>query len=133
MDTFGVERSEQELPQVLERLGSSVLQWKWCLSDAELWLHPKAGRSWVELAKLAAHDLVWLSGAELMELAPLVSVANWGIFLAFDAQEKDISFSRLPQSEGYVGPIQHERALLEIRAVDGGYFEIVRPSSGPQE
>jgi hypothetical protein len=121
-----IERLDIELPQLLEQLGPGALNWRWLLADVEFWLRPSASRSQRDLVATATHESVWLSGQELMDLALQVSVPNWGVMLAFSSEDTEVTFDCPPRSEGYNGPIQHPQAILEVRAVDGGYFEVLR-------
>jgi hypothetical protein len=65
-----------------------------------------------------------MSGDELLELAGFVTVANWGAILGFPPTESNFPYPNPPRSEGKFQPIQHPRALIEVQAVDGGYFEV---------
>ncbi|HEX8916828.1 MAG TPA: hypothetical protein VF796_31045 [Humisphaera sp.] len=108
---------------LLQALGGFVLDHKWSLSAAELWLFPDAPAEQHAYARRASDGVAWLSGAGLLVLAACVTVANWGAFLAFPASAA-IEFASPPQSEGEVFPIQHPLAVAEVQAVDGESFEV---------
>ena len=108
---------------LLQTVHGFVLDHKWSVSSAELWLLPDSSAEQITQARLASEGVTWLSGAELLALAACVTVANWGAFLAFPPSVK-VVFASPPGSEGEVSPIQHPLAVAEVQALDGGFFEV---------
>lgn len=109
---------------LLQAMRDFVLDHRWSMSSAELWLLPDSPAEQIAQAHRAADGVEWLSGAELLALAVRVTVANWGAFLAFKQSASDFAFGIAPRSEGEVQPIQHPLAEAEVQAVDGCYFEV---------
>lgn len=112
---------EYDLIDIIYSIKDKALEYVWSLSDLQITLYENA-----VFNKKFDQDPLWLSGEELIIFTQNINNINWGAFLAFHKEDGYFIYDqgKLPYSEGRPPSIQHEKACIEIQAVDGGYFEI---------
>ncbi|MCP4438549.1 MAG: hypothetical protein GY810_06355 [Aureispira sp.] len=117
--------SNTELNTLLMVLEPYLKNYVWVVADVEATQLDKKG-SLVTPFYENPKTILWLPHAQLKEEATSLVSLNWGAFLAFLPQEAYFEFesSQIPYSEGRPPCIQHPKAIIEIQAVDGGYFEV---------
>lgn len=114
-------RDDYELYDLLDVLKEEVIKYEWSVSDFEFFT---IGDSIPDIIERASNNLFWISGQKLYELSNSFTCTNWGAFLAYNPLEAPFEYVDPPFSEGRPRCIQHPKAIIEIQAVDGGYFEI---------
>ena len=118
---LGPLKDDYELFDLLHALKEEVIKYKWSISDYEVITR---GETIPEFRDLSLNNLFWITGKEFYEISYSVTCTNWGAFLAYFPHEAPFEYVDPPFSEGRPPCIQHPKAIIEIQAVDGGYFEI---------
>ena len=118
---LGPLKDNYELFDLLDALKEEIFKYEWSVSDYEFFM---MGGFIPDIREISSNKLFWISGENLYKLSKSITCTNWGAFLAYFPNEAPFEYIDPPFSEGRPRCIQHQKAIIEIQAVDGGYFEI---------
>lgn len=119
-------KDNYELFDLLDALKEEIIKYEWSISDYEFFTIEEFIP---DIRESSLDNVFWISGEKFYKFSKSITCTNWGAFLAYFPHDAPFEYDEAPFSEGRPYCIQHPKAIIEIQAVDGGYFEIFSKDS----
>lgn len=113
---------------ILNVLGKDYIQsLNWAISKENFVLNTfhSEVENFLEEKQLDNQKAIWMIGSEFYKKMINIGQTIWFTCIGFNKNLGIIEFNEEPISEGSPNHLQHPDALIEIRAIDGCYYEIL--------